>query len=218
MRWIERPRFVPPAVDRGRLRRVALRYAAHGWPVLPGAYLAGHRFACGRPGCPTAGCHPALDDWDVTGTAEPARIAAWWRRDPHSVLLSTGIAFDVLDVPAPAGLRAVRADPAGPVAVTPTGRWMFLVSPGQPLRPDLAERFDVVHHGRGSWIPAPPTRTPDGRVRWAVPPEQARWRLPDPYAVQAVLAEALSAPARGARPAPVRPAVPRQISTARRAA
>jgi hypothetical protein len=218
MRWIDRQPFLPPAVDRGRLRRVALRYAVHRWPVLPGAYLAGHRFACGRPGCPTVGCHPALDGWESAGTAEPARVAAWWRRDPHSVLLRTGIAFDVLDVPAPAGLRALGGHPPGPVGVTPTGRWMFLVSPGQPLRPDLAERLDVIHHGRGSWIPAPPTRTPDGRVRWAVSPEQVQWRLPDPYAVQGVLADALGVPAGGARPAAVRPAVPRQAGPARRAA
>ena len=197
MRWTDRPPFAPTVlVDRTRLRRVALRYAEHRWPVIPGAYVAGHRFLCGRPACPTVSCHPALDDWERVGTAEPGQVVGWWRHSPHSILFATGLAFDVLDLPAGLGERAMGAArlgalPAGPVAVTPTGRWMFLVRPGEPLHPDLDECVDVVHHGRGSWIPAPPTRTPHGRVRWAVTPEQVQWRLPGAYAVQEVLAYAL---------------------------
>ncbi|GAB3861177.1 hypothetical protein GCM10029963_65250 [Micromonospora andamanensis] len=70
---------------------------------------------------------------------------------------------------------------------------MFLVRPGDPLRPELEHCFDVVLHGRGSWVPAPPTRLPEGQVRWAVAPEQARWQLPDSYLVQNTLVEALRA-------------------------
>ncbi|GAA0813218.1 bifunctional DNA primase/polymerase [Spirilliplanes yamanashiensis] len=196
MRWTDRPPFVPPAgVDRARLRRVALRYATHGWPVIPGAYLAGTRYVCGRAGCLTTGCHPALDGWDRAGAADPARVAGWWRHRPHTVLLATGTAFDVLDVPAQLGARALGAArlgalAVGPVAVTPVGRWMFLVRAGDPLRPELEDCLDVVRHGRGSWIPAPPNRAPEGRVRWAVTPEQVRWRLPEPYAVQELLVDA----------------------------
>lgn len=202
MRWIERPPFGPTdLVDRTRLRRVALRYAEHRWPVVPGAYVAGHRFVCGRPACPTVGCHPALDGWEGAGTAGLARIAGWWQHRPYSVLLATGVAFDVLDVAAGLGSRALGAArlgalSVGPVAVTPTGRWMFLVRTGDPLRPELDGCLDVVHHGRGSWIPAPPNRTPQGRVRWAVSPEQVRWRLPGPYAVQELLVGALGSAAR----------------------
>jgi hypothetical protein len=64
---------------------------------------------------------------------------------------------------------------------------MFLVAPGDSLRPELAAHLDVVLHGPGSWVPAPPTRTPLGRVRWEVHPAVTGWRLPDPYAVQAAL-------------------------------
>ncbi|MFD0788406.1 DNA primase, partial [Micromonospora azadirachtae] len=88
--------------------------------------------------------------------------------------------------PAGAGVR-------GPVLVTPTGRWMFLVRPGDPLRPELEHCFHVVRHGPGSWVPAPPTRLPEGAVRWAVAPEQARWQLPDSYLVQNILIDALRA-------------------------
>lgn len=188
-------------LERVRLRRVAVRYAVHGWGVTPGACLARSRFVCGRAGCPTVGCHPALENWEHAASTDPARVAAWWRSRPHAVLLPTGHAFDVLEVSTHLGrhmLDAVRAHPAdagvhGPVAVTPTGRWMFLVRPGDPLRPELEECFHVVRHGCGSWIPAPPTRLPEGAVRWAVAPEHAHWRLPGSYCLQSALVDALRA-------------------------
>ncbi|WP_433833800.1 bifunctional DNA primase/polymerase [Actinoplanes sp. CA-015351] len=212
MQWTSRQPFVPPALldrlDRVRLRRAALRYAAHGWDVTPGAYLAGHRFHCGRPGCTITGCHPALDAWAESASGDPIRISAWWRHQAHTVLLPTGSAFDVLEVPATLGGRVPGL---GPVAVTGAGRWMFLVSPGLPLRPELEQRLDVIRHGVGSWIPAPPNRLPDGQVRWTVTPEQVDWRLPDAERVQDLLAAA-------AGPVRARPAIPRQLSTSRRAA
>lgn len=188
-------------IERVRLRRIAVRYAMHGWEVTPGACLARSRFVCGRAGCPTVGCHPALEDWEHAASADPARVATWWRSRPHAVLLPTGRAFDVLEVPAHLGRRVLDTLPAhpagpavrGPVLVTPTGRWMFLVRPGDPLRPELEHCFHVVRHGPGSWIAAPPTRQPEGPVRWAVAPEQARWQLPDSYLLQNTLVDALRA-------------------------
>lgn len=223
-----RPLGRPALLDRLLLRRAALRYAAHGWPVIPGARLTGHRYSCDRPGCPIMGCHPATSTWEDDASADPARVAHWWRRRPHTVLLATGRSFDVLEVPAALGVRVLgtarlhagllgrhRPDVHGPVAVTPDGRWMFLVRPGAALRSELEGRLDVVRHGRGSWIPVAPSRTPDGPVRWAVSPEQVQWRLPDPVAVQTMLVDALGAAGRRDVPAA---AVPRQLSTARRAA
>ncbi|NJP32976.1 bifunctional DNA primase/polymerase [Micromonospora thermarum] len=188
-------------LERVRLRRVAVRYALHGWEVTPGACLARSRFVCGRAGCPTVGCHPALEDWEHAASADPARVATWWRTRPHGVLLPTGRAFDVLEVPAHLGrqvLAAMENHPAGlavrgPVLATPTGRWMFLVRPGDPLRPELDHCFHVVRHGPGSWIPAPPTRLPEGTVRWVVAPERARWQLPDSYLLQNTLIGELQA-------------------------
>lgn len=231
MQWNTRRPFGPAALlDRVRMRRAALRYAAHGWAVTPGARLDGHRFDCDRPGCPIMGCHPAIESFQDYASTDIAQVTAWWRRRPYTVLLATGLAFDVLEVPAALGLRVLGAarlhagvhgrqetDTRGPVAVTPGGgRWMFLVRSGAPLREELLQRLDVVRHGRGSWIPAAPSRMPEGPVRWAVSPDEARWRLPDPAAVQAMLVDALAAT--GHRPAPVVPAVPRQMSTSRRAA
>ncbi|MEV6306811.1 bifunctional DNA primase/polymerase [Actinoplanes sp. NPDC051861] len=211
MQWTSRQPFVPPSVldrlDRARLRRAALRYAAHGWMVTPGAYLSGRRFHCGRPGCPITGCHPALETWAESATGDPARILGWWRHRPHAVLLTTGESFDVLEVPS---ALARRAPGIGPAAVTADGRWMFLVRPGLPLRPELDRRLDVVLHGTGSWVPAPPSRMPEGPVRWAVTPDETGWRLPDAGTVQQLFAGAV---------APACPlSVPRQLSTSRRAA
>ena len=229
MQWIAHRPFVPPVLldrlDRVRLRQAALRYAAHGWMVTPGARLAGHRFTCGRPGCPIMTCHPALESWADTADTDPERIAAWWRHHPYAVLLATGWRFDAIEVPRALGLRvlgtsrlhtgalgAERADACGPVAVTAAGRWMFLVRPGAPLRPELAQRLDIVRHGRGSWIPAPPSRMPEGPVRWAVAPDRTQWGLPEADTVQTLLVDAL-----GTIQAP-QLTVPRQMSTARRAA
>ena len=172
-------------LQRSTLRRAASRYAAHGWPVIPGACLAGMRFTCGL-GCQTVSVHPAMEPWEAHATTDVALVAAIWRRRPYSVLLATGVAFDVLDVPAYIGAGAARAV-RGPVAVTPTGRWMFLVRAGAQLRPELALHHDVVLHGRHSWIPAPPVRTPLGRVRWSVAPQETDWRLPEPARVQEAL-------------------------------
>ncbi|GIE84690.1 bifunctional DNA primase/polymerase [Actinoplanes regularis] len=217
MQWTNRQPFVPPSLldrlDRTRLRRAAQTYAGHGWAVAPGAFLDGSRFACGRPGCPITGNHPAVDSLAESATTDPGRVAGWWRRRPHNVLLTTGDAFDVLEVPAVLGRPAadLGAGVAGPVAVTAAGRWMFLVRPGCPLRAELDLRLDVVRHGLNSWIPAPPSRTIEGPVRWVITPTQVDWTLPDPERVQEMLA-------RSVRRAPRTPIVPRQLSTARRAA
>ena len=132
-------------------------------------------------------------------------------RRPAVLLLATGVDFDVLEVPAALGRRALAVP--GPVAVTAAGRWMFFVRPGLRLRSELDHRIDVVRHGAGSWVPAAPSRMAEGPIRWAVPPEWTQWRLPDPRDVQEQLTDALGALH---VPAVPRPAVPRQLSTGRR--
>jgi len=177
-----------------RLRRAAVRYAEHGWDVVPGAVRCGDRFRC-MTRCPTLSCHPDWICWEPTATRDPRWVAALWAFRPRAILLATGRAFDVLEVPAFLGAGWGRGALRGPVAVTGAGRWKFLVPPGTVLLPALADRPDVVLHGTGSWIPAPPTPTLEGRVRWLVDPEEVSWRLPDPEMVQFGLARALPVPA-----------------------
>lgn len=178
--------------ERVRLRSAALAYAEHGWDVLPGAYLARGRYCCGS-GCRTVACHPARPGRSDLVSHEPDVVGTWWSRRPFSVLLPTGLSFDVLEVAACPGAGIAQAAGDGPIAVTPEGRWMILIRPGSQLCPDLAGRTDIVLHGSGSWVPAPPTREPGGRIRWVVSPSQARWRLPDSGRVQAALVDVLPA-------------------------
>ncbi len=187
----------PQFVRRSVLRRAAVRYADHGWPVLPGAFLDRGRYTCG-PMCPTVACHPAVVATPGEASYERDELEQWWSSAAFSVLLATGAAFDVIEVPAALGTAALRAAPPGPVAANPNGNWMFFVAPGDPLRPELAGRLDMVLHDAGSWVPAPPTYTPLGRVRWEVSPEAVGWRLPWTYAVQHAIVGALPP----ARPAP----------------
>lgn len=201
-------------MDRVLLHRAARRYAAHGWDVVPGTVFDGTRHRCDALGCPTVDCHPARAGWEQTATHDPHLVAGWWR-EPRAVLLATGRSLDVVEVPAHLGALVARGTVRGPVAVSGTGRWLMLVRPGEPLRPELDSRDDVVLHQRGSWIPVPPSREICGRVRWEVSPVVAEWRLPDSYAVQRLLVDALLAiaPQRTPRPT-VRTLVPRAYRAA----
>lgn len=190
MQW-SRPRIMPdgcPArktLRRLTMRRAAMIYGERGWPVVAGACLLGDRFTCGL-GCRTVSCHPIADGWEDHATTDTAAIAGTWEAKPYSVLLATGSAFDVLDMPAYMGALASEGVP-GPVATTPGGRWMFLVRPGGRLLPELAGQYNVVLHAGGSWIPAPPVPTPHGRVRWEVAPHETDWRIPHLEQVQVAL-------------------------------
>jgi hypothetical protein len=163
----------------------------------------------GRPFGPPS----LLDRLDRARRAQAARryAAHGWTVELHGeiVLVGTGSTLDAIEVPRALG-AAVPLTP-GPVAVTAAGRRIFLVRPGSPLRPELERRLDVVRHGPGSWVAVAPSRLPEGLVRWAIAPSRTGWRLPPADDVQQMLVDALDS-----RPV-VRPAVPRQMSTSRRA-
>jgi hypothetical protein len=73
--------------------------------------------------------------WERRASAESVEVDAWWSNGPWSILLATGRTFDVVEVPMRIGRTTAREARIGPVAVSPTGRWMFLVEPGEALRP-----------------------------------------------------------------------------------
>jgi hypothetical protein len=169
---------------RMRLRRAAHRFSTHGWTVTPGSYFNGERMACDRPTCWASSCHPLLPDLSLDHDDQD-----WWRERPHSVLLPTGGIFDAIEVPALLG-SAVRGT-IGPVIILPSSRWVFLVTAGSGLRPELAHRTDIVLHAAGSWIPAPPTVLPEGQVRWYLSPSQVKWHLPEAPVAQESLLSAM---------------------------
>src|SRR3569833_213156 len=199
--------------ERAKLRHAAVRYAQRGWHVMPGAYHVGgglgrrpgrRRFDCGEAGCRTVACHPVIGEWEDMPRMPVAAVTEWWRPHPYTVLLATGHEFDVIDVPAALGRAALLGDgftaARGPVAVTPAGRWLYFVRPGHGLLPDLAQLPAVLLHGLGSWVPAPPSRQLNGRVRWEIAPEQHDWTPSEPYAVQRLMSEALFGVGGPARP------------------
>src|SRR5262244_1381970 len=107
----------------------AMDYAALGWPVCLGAHLPGGQArhprhgalprgrvreasracSCDRVGCPAPGAHPISAAWQIEASSDRAEVARWWRDRPGaSIILITGRMFDVLDVPARAGLLALE--------------------------------------------------------------------------------------------------------------
>jgi Bifunctional DNA primase/polymerase, N-terminal len=194
-----------------RLRRAAMRFAEQGWAVTPGAWLEPgdgdgtmpERFECGRPGCVTSSCHPALVHWDDDASVDPSQIMQWWQDAPYSLLLATGHGIEVFEVPALLGAQAVygpvngpgrpsfRGALRGPVAVTPQERWMFFVHGTADVRPELARRDDILCHRSSSWVPLPPTRLFGGPVRWGISPDDVEWRLPTSERAQEALLSAM---------------------------
>jgi hypothetical protein len=158
-----------------------------------------------------------LDRLDRARRARAARryAAHGWTVELHGemVLLGTGSTLDAIEVPPGLGAAVQKPglDNPGPIAVTAAGRCIFLVRPGSPLRPELERRLDVVRHGPGSWVAVAPSRLPEGLVRWVIAPADTGWTLPPADDVQRLLVDALDT-----RPV-VRPSVPRQLSTSRRA-
>jgi len=187
----------PPA-----LGAAATGYAALGWPVCPGAHLSrgldgiglhepGRACSCDRVGCPAPGAHPVSPTWQMQATVDEAEIGQWWEARPEAnVILATGRAFDVLDVPAVAGATALSRMAAagvetGPVSVQGTERMHFYVatrgapddedewwSCGLDASPDVSAQTGALRwHCRDSYVLAPPSRYGSGQdVRWVRQP------------------------------------------------
>jgi Bifunctional DNA primase/polymerase, N-terminal len=191
------------AVYRAELKASALGMAGHGWPLLPGTYWQSDRWT-GVADAPRTGPAAVPPGGVAEATDDPAAIDAWWTERPYSVLLATGSVVDVLEVSALVGRRVCamlrEVGMVVPVAATPVGRWWFVVRAGEALRPELASRPDLMLHGRGAWVAAPPSQGPQGVVHWRVSPTACDWHLPESYDLQAVVLDALGP--RGAVPVP----------------
>jgi hypothetical protein len=212
------------SVLRARRRRAseqtavaAVRYAALGWPVCPGAYPPGrpHRSSgpqracsCDRIGCPAPGAHPMSPTWQMQASDNPDDVAKAWQAAPQAnVILVTGRVFDVLDVPAQVGTAALaRMDKSdlrpGPVAISAGNRALFFVrTRGAPADEDewwschldsepeiVADVAGLRWHTRDSYVLAPPSRHGNGlAARWVRDP--AGSPLPDGLLLLEVLAD-----------------------------
>ncbi len=191
----------------------ALEYAALGWPVCRGAEPgeSGRTCVCDRMGCPDPAAHPVSAAWALEATTAPEKIRRWWATSPAAnIILPTGRAFDVFDVPAEAGVMALaRMDRAGvgvgPVAAVAGRRYLFFVATRSPSDEDewwschldcvpetLAETPGLRWHCRDSYVLAPPARLPAGDgAGWIRSPHDSNRavELPDPIVVLDVLAD-----------------------------
>ena len=186
----------PPAGARLRERQ-----APHG--------AAGRACSCDRVGCPAPGAHPLSPAWELGGRADPEVGGRRWRARPGaSILLVTGRAFDVLDVPARAGSIALAALERsgirpGPVAIGDRARTLFFVASRAALaeedewwschldcEPETVPAVTGLRwHCRDSYVLAPPSRLSGGTAaRWLVRPDAAP--LPDALRLLEFLADA----------------------------
>jgi hypothetical protein len=215
--------MVEAVLRRGRRRAVermavaAAEYAALGWPVCPGAYPpdrphhgeAPRACSCDRIGCPAPGAHPMSPAWQVQATADPGLVETWWTARPRAnVILVTGRAFDVLDVPATAGTAALAmmdrsAVRPGPVAISAGNRAHFFVATrGAPAdedewwschldcEPEVDFQVAALRwHCRDSYVLAPPSRDGNAlKAHWLRPPDGRS--LPDGLRLLGFLADA----------------------------
>jgi len=213
----------------GRQAAAAVKYARLGWPVCLGAVgphpgpvrhrvpaLAtrgqprgsGRACSCDRIGCPAPGAHPISAAWQIEASSDPADVARWWRDRPDaSIILVTGRVFDVLDVPARAGLLAlerISRSPAatGPVALSADDRALFFAATrGAPADEDewwschldcepdsFAPVAGLRWHCRDSYVVAPPRTGRGPGAHWIQDPRERR--LPDSVRLLELLADA----------------------------
>jgi len=177
---------------RVELRAEAIGLAARGWPVLPGTYPVGDRWA-GRDGTEDTGPVPVHRERPRCVGTQIEQVATWWTGEPYSLLCATGLVLDAIEVDADLGHRTATVLRAMsvpvPIIATPDGGWLFPTVAGSTLDGQLAARGAVLH-GVGSWIPFPPTPYRHGIVHWRVKPEVCAWRLPDSDAVQVAMIQA----------------------------
>ncbi|MEU5425511.1 bifunctional DNA primase/polymerase [Streptomyces olivoreticuli] len=212
--WLRRPRSgaggdtgTGAAFEAAR-EELLLAAAAAGFPLAPAAHPSGYGCSCERIGCPTPGRHPVSFAWQTLATTDAEQVTKWLRAQPEAnFITATGIAHDVLDVPAEAGRKALeRLEAAGvevgPVAtVTPDRMLFFTATRGTPDDEDewwpceldchpetMDEHPGLRWHCRGSYVLLPPSRLPsDGGVEWLYGPER---QLPDPLSLLEALTDA----------------------------
>jgi hypothetical protein len=168
----------------------------------------GRACSCDRIGCPAPGAHPISPARQIVASADAGDVARWWRERPEAnIILVTGRAFDVLDVPAAAGQAALARMKqarvlAGPVALSGSGRALFFVGTrGAPADEDewwpcqldsepdqFAPVAGLRWHTRNSFVLAPPSRSAAGTARWLAEPHGPG--LPDALRLLSYLADA----------------------------
>jgi hypothetical protein len=178
------------------------------WPVAQGTHVVDGECSCSTRDCKSPGAHPADEQWRYTSTMDSSVVRSWWGWRPEaSVVLPTGVLFDVLDVPHAPGAEALRRledmrYEVGPAAETGDDRILIWVIAGARMLASLTEprewpydHLDLHCYSTGGFVIAPPCCD----VRWLNPPDLG-WVLPRADDIVGVIAracqEALSGPTR----------------------
>jgi hypothetical protein len=170
-----------------RLRRLAIHYVEHGWPIACIAIQHAGRCTCGLSEC----VEPHLVFAQPPVITTTAGVDAAFRTERWAIALPT-YRFDVVEVPARFGAPLHHQLKAQcPTTLAPaTRRWQFFVTPGSIPRDLIEAAGGQVFSGQTNWVVAPGTYTEvTGRIRWLTPPYLTHWQ---PYqrrdAIDAVFA------------------------------
>ncbi|RMF85049.1 MAG: DUF3987 domain-containing protein [Planctomycetota bacterium] len=166
----------PPLSD---LKRAALWYAAHRWPVVALHSVVEGRCSCCKPGCGNAGKHPRTRHGLKDARIDDADIDHWWNRWPDANIgvktgVTTGIV--VIDVDPRHGgdeslaelVREYGDLPSTVEALTGGGgRHLVFKHPGGTVRNRSNLRPGIDVRGDGGYIVAPPSNhMSGGQYRW----------------------------------------------------
>lgn len=171
-----------------RLVEVAVRYADHGWPVLPLHAPNGRGCTCRQADCGSVGKHPRTHRGLHQATTDVHQIRAWWSRWPAANIgVATGPASGLLvldiDLPdGPASLDRLQAEHGSLPATCEQrtgsgGRQLLFAYPDGQVGNRAAVLPGVDVRGDGGYVVVPPSLHTSGnrynwvgRVRPAQPP------------------------------------------------
>lgn len=161
------------------LAKAARWYAKQGIPVFPCRPMdkiplikSPHPEPAERAACPGPAACGQWGHGFADATTDLAVLHEWWERWPRANIgLATGHLFDVLDIDGPAGYQQaalLTLNIFGKVR-TPGhgGRHWYLPVSGRGNRAKMATDLD--YRGKGGYVVAPPSRTPNGWYEWLEP-------------------------------------------------
>ncbi len=170
--------MTPVSAQLPDLLRGALHYANLGFRVFPVHSAKGERCSCPKPGCPSQGKHPRINDWQNVATTDPKQISEWWKKWPDSnVGIRTGEGLIAIDIDPDAGgeesFAALLNDrpslPVTPESVTGSGgRHLLFQYEGVTIRnaQGIAKGVDIRAEG-GLVVAAPSVHKSGRQYEWA---------------------------------------------------
>ena len=178
------------SADARRLLEVAVRYADHGWPVLPLHAPVGRGCSCSLADCGALGKHPRTRRGLHEATTDVDQVRAWWNRWPSANIgVTTGAASGLLvvDVDLPHGPASLARLEAEHGKLPPTceqrtgsgGRQLLFALPEAEVGNRAAVLPGIDVRGDGGYVVVPPSQHASGdRYEWVervAPAEPPDW-------------------------------------------